>query len=141
MLKINFDFDELLGDIISFNGLYIDFLDCNEYTIWYLIRQAGIKSFLPVLNTKAFYNNKLKIDEIGFGIYRDLNLKEIKNKSEIKIINKFSNISFSLDDTIFKTLISYDIKATNIYNSIYYKNNKDLVKGPMDFYTHPIYVK
>ncbi|EGT5239224.1 hypothetical protein CUO03_11230, partial [Clostridioides difficile] len=68
-------------------------------------------------------------------------LKEIKNKSEIKIINKFSNISFSLDDTIFKTLISYDIKATNIYNSIYYKNNKDLVKGPMDFYTHPIYVK
>ena len=68
-------------------------------------------------------------------------LKEIKNKSEIKIINKFSNISFSLDDTIFKTLISYDIKATNIYNSIYYKNNKDLVKGPIDFYTHPIYVK
>uniref|UniRef100_UPI0013EFB154 nucleotidyltransferase family protein n=1 Tax=Clostridioides difficile TaxID=1496 RepID=UPI0013EFB154 len=68
-------------------------------------------------------------------------LKEIKNKSEIKIINKSSNITFSLDDTIFKTLISYDIKATNIYNSIYYKNNKDLVKDPMDFYTHPIYVK
>ncbi|WP_254175646.1 nucleotidyltransferase family protein [Clostridioides difficile] len=56
-------------------------------------------------------------------------LKEIKNKSEIKIINKFSNISFSLDDTIFKTLISYDIKSTNIYNSVYYKNNKDLVKA------------
>ncbi|MGO0883380.1 nucleotidyltransferase [Clostridioides difficile] len=68
-------------------------------------------------------------------------LKEIKNKSNIEIINKFSNISFSLDDMIFKTLISYDIKSTNIYNSVYYKNNKDLVKGPMDFYTHPIYVK
>ncbi|MCC0628973.1 MULTISPECIES: nucleotidyltransferase [unclassified Clostridioides] len=68
-------------------------------------------------------------------------LKEIKNKSEIKIINKFSNISFSLDDVIFRTLISYDIKSTNIYNSVYYKNNKDLIKGPMDFYTHPIYIK
>lgn len=68
-------------------------------------------------------------------------LKEIKNKSNIEIINKFSNISFSLDDAIFKTLISYDIKSTNIYNSVYYRNNKDLVKGPMDFYTRPIYVK
>ncbi|MCC0631972.1 nucleotidyltransferase [Clostridioides sp. ZZV15-6388] len=68
-------------------------------------------------------------------------LKEIKNKSNIEIINKFSNISFSLDDAIFKTLISYDIKSTNIYNSVYYRNNKDLIKGPMDFYTHPIYVK
>ncbi|MCC0650851.1 nucleotidyltransferase family protein, partial [Clostridioides sp. ZZV15-6598] len=65
-------------------------------------------------------------------------LKEIKNKSNIEIINKFSNISFSLDDAIFKTLISYDIKSTNIYNSVYYRNNKDLVKGPMDFYTRPI---
>ncbi|MCC0703225.1 nucleotidyltransferase [Clostridioides sp. ES-S-0049-02] len=68
-------------------------------------------------------------------------LKEIKNKSNIDIINKFSNISFSLDDAIFKTLISYDIKSTNIYNSVYYRNNKGLVKGPMDFYTRPIYVK
>ncbi|MCC0708370.1 MULTISPECIES: nucleotidyltransferase [unclassified Clostridioides] len=68
-------------------------------------------------------------------------LKEIKNKSNIDIINKFSNISFSLDDAIFKTLISYDIKSTNIYNSVYYRNNQDLVKGPMDFYTRPIYVK
>ncbi|NMS89015.1 nucleotidyltransferase [Clostridioides difficile] len=68
-------------------------------------------------------------------------LKEIKNKSEVEIINKFSNISFSLDDVIFRTLISYDIKSTNIYNSVYYKNNKSLIKGPMDFYTHPIYVK
>ncbi|KPI51530.1 nucleotidyltransferase [Clostridioides difficile] len=68
-------------------------------------------------------------------------LKEVKNKSEIEIINKFSNISFSLDDVIFKTLINYDIKSTNIYDSVYYKNNKDLIKGPMDFYTHPVYVK
>lgn len=68
-------------------------------------------------------------------------LKVIKKSSDIKIINKFSNISFSMDDDIFKTLINYDIKATNMYNLIYYKQNKNLLKGPMDFYTSPIYVK
>ncbi|RDY24860.1 nucleotidyltransferase [Romboutsia maritimum] len=68
-------------------------------------------------------------------------LKSIKNNSEINIINKFSNISFSMNDEVFKTLINYDIKASNMYNFIYYKNNKNLLKGPMDFYTTPIYVK
>ncbi|MGL5315997.1 MAG: nucleotidyltransferase [Peptostreptococcaceae bacterium] len=68
-------------------------------------------------------------------------LKNIKNNSDINIINKFSNISFSMDDDIFKTLINYDIKASNMYNMIYYKNNSHLVKGPMDYYTAPIYVR
>ena len=68
-------------------------------------------------------------------------IKNIKNNSDINIINKFSNISFSKDDEIFNTLIDYDIKASNIYNLIYYKNNKNLLKGPMDFYISPKYVK
>ncbi len=68
-------------------------------------------------------------------------IKKIKNNSEINIINKFSNISFSKDDDIFKTLIDYDIKASNIYNLIYYKNNINQLKGPMDFYISPKYVK
>ena len=68
-------------------------------------------------------------------------LKNIKNNSDINIVNKFSNVSFSMDDEIFKTLIDYDVKASNIYNMIYYKNNKHLLKGPMDYYTAPIYVR
>ncbi|MEF9990883.1 MAG: nucleotidyltransferase [Romboutsia sp.] len=68
-------------------------------------------------------------------------LKTIKDNSEVNIINKFSNISFSMDDDIFKTMISYDIKASNIYNMIYYKYNRSLLKGPMDYYTTPIYVR
>jgi len=68
-------------------------------------------------------------------------LKTIKNSSEINIINKFSNISFAMDDDKFKTMIDYDIKASNMYNMIYYKNNKHLLKGPMDYYTSPIYIK
>ncbi|MGL5347385.1 MAG: nucleotidyltransferase [Peptostreptococcaceae bacterium] len=68
-------------------------------------------------------------------------LKTIKNNSDINIVNKFSNVSFSMDDDIFKTLIDYDIKASNMYNMIYYKDNKHLLKGPMDYYTAPIYVR
>ena len=68
-------------------------------------------------------------------------LKKIKSNSEIKIINKLANIDFDSHDDIFNTLIDYDIKATNIYNSIYYKNNKSLLKGPMDYYNSPVYVK
>ena len=68
-------------------------------------------------------------------------IKTIKNNSDINIINKFSNITFSKDDSIFNTLINYDIKASNLYNLIYYKNNRNLLKGPMDFYISPKYVK
>ena len=68
-------------------------------------------------------------------------IKCIKNNSDINIINKFSKTSFSMDDIIFKTLIDYDIKASNIYNLTYYKNNDSLLKGPMDYYTSPVYVK
>lgn len=67
-------------------------------------------------------------------------IKQIKLNSEIKIINKFSNVNFE-DDKIFETLIKYDIKATNMYNIPYYKNNMNLLKGPMDYYLSPVYIK
>ncbi|MGL5642972.1 MAG: nucleotidyltransferase [Paraclostridium sp.] len=67
-------------------------------------------------------------------------IKKIKLSSDIKIINKFSNINFE-NNSVFETLIKYDVKATNMYNIPYYKNNKILLKGPMDYYTSPIYVK
>lgn len=67
-------------------------------------------------------------------------LKKIKLNSDISIINKFSNINFN-NDPIFKTLIKYDIKSTNIYNLLYYKSNSKLLKGPMDYYISPMYVK
>ncbi|MGL5757180.1 MAG: nucleotidyltransferase [Paraclostridium sp.] len=67
-------------------------------------------------------------------------IKKIKSSSDIKIINKFSNINFE-NNLVFETLIKYDIKATNMYNIPYYKSNKNLLKGPMDYYTSPIYVK
>lgn len=67
-------------------------------------------------------------------------IKQIKLNSEIKIINKFSNVNFE-DNKIFETLIKYDIKATNMYNIPYYKNNMNLLKGPMDYYLSPVYIK
>lgn len=86
-------------------------------------------SYMPYIRVLAFNDKGRQI------------LKNIKNNSDINIINKFSNISHSNTNDIFNTLIDYDIKSTNIYNLIYYKNNKNLVKGPMDFYTSPVYIK
>ena len=68
-------------------------------------------------------------------------IKEIKNNSDITIINKFANLSYDGNDTIFKTLIEYDLKASNLYNLIYYKNNNNLLKGPMDYFISPTYVR
>ena len=86
-------------------------------------------NYIPYIRVLAFNDKGREI------------LKTIKNNSEINIINKFSKISFAIDDAKFKTLIDYDIKASNIYNMIYYKNNRQLLKGPMDFYMSPTYVK
>lgn len=86
-------------------------------------------NYIPYIRVLAFNDKGREI------------LKTIKNNSEINIISKFSKVSFAMDDNKFKTLIDYDIKASNIYNMIYYKNNKHLLKGPMDFYISPTYVR
>ena len=67
-------------------------------------------------------------------------LKEIKKNSEIEVITKFSKIKY-INSNIFNTLINYDIKATNMYNLIYYKNNFDMLKAPLDYITSPKYIK
>ncbi|WP_297136683.1 nucleotidyltransferase [Terrisporobacter sp.] len=66
-------------------------------------------------------------------------IRQIKKSSDIEIITKLSKISH-ISDPLFNTLIKYDIKSSNMYNLIYYKNNKSLIKGPMDFYFSPRYV-
>ena len=66
-------------------------------------------------------------------------IKKIKTSSDIEIITKFSKISH-VDDPIFDTLIKYDLKSSNMYNLIYYKNNRNLLKGPMDYYLSPKYL-
>lgn len=68
-------------------------------------------------------------------------IREIKKSSEIKIINKFSEVEHFMGDKNFKFLIENDIKCTDIYNTIYYKKNRSLLKGSMDYFTKPIYVR
>lgn len=82
---------------------------------------------VPYIRVLAFNNKGREI------------IKKIKTSSDIEIITKFSKISH-IDDPIFKTLIKYDLKSSNMYNLIYYKNNKDLLKGPMDYYLSPKYL-
>lgn len=68
-------------------------------------------------------------------------IREIKKSSEIKIINKFSEVEHFMDDEEFKFLIENDIKCTDMYNTIYYKKNKSLLKGSTDYFIKPIYVR
>ena len=68
-------------------------------------------------------------------------IREIKKSSEIKIINKFSEVEHFMDDKNFKFLIENDIKCTDIYNTIYYKKNRSLLKGSMDYFIKPIYIR
>lgn len=84
--------------------------------------------YIPYLRVLAFNDKGCEI------------LKEIKNNSNINIITKFSKIKH-IDSDIFKTLIDYDIKATNMYNLIYYKNNLSILNGPMDYIISPKYIK
>ena len=84
-------------------------------------------SQVPYIRILAFNNKGREI------------IKKIKDSSDIEIITKFSKISH-IEDPLFDTLIKYDLKASNMYNMIYYKNNKNLVKGPMDYYISPKYI-
>ena len=98
----------------------------------------GIKGG-DILKTKDLTNipyvRVLAFNEKGCEI-----LKEIKKNSEIEVITKFSKIKY-INSNIFNTLINYDIKATNMYNLIYYKNNFDMLKAPLDYITSPKYIK
>lgn len=131
-----------------------------------IFKHNNLNDFILSLKSKRYTLTKIKrtLNNILLGIYKDdfdivknidtlpyvrvlaFNdkgreiIKTIKENSDIKIINKFSDISYN-DDLIFKTMINYDIKASNIYNHLYYKYNRNLLKGPMDFYISPKYIK
>lgn len=82
---------------------------------------------VPYIRVLAFNNKGREI------------IKKIKKSSDVEIITKFSKVSH-IDNPIFKTFIKYDLKSSNMYNLIYYQNNKNLLKGPMDYYLSPKYL-
>ena len=84
-------------------------------------------NFVPYIRVLAFNDKGREI------------IKKIKTSTDIEIITKFAKISH-IEDPIFKTLIKYDLKSSNMYNLIYYENNKKLLKGPMDYYLSPKYL-
>lgn len=85
-------------------------------------------TFIPYIRVLAFNDKGREI------------LRKIKDSSDVEIITKFSKISH-IDNPLFNTLIKYDIKSSNIYNLLYYKNNHKLLKGPMDYYISPSYIR
>lgn len=137
------------------NKIYKSIFTCNNL---YELQQSVKSKRYTLTKIKRILNNiLLGISKKDMALVKDINempyvrilafndkgreiIKQIKLNSDIKIINKFSDINFAENET-FKTLIKYDIKATNMYNIPYYKNNKSLLKGPMDYYISPKYIK
>ena len=98
----------------------------------YFKKYNKLKNALEVVSIQKSETEK-ELDYIQSIIF------ELENSSDIEIITKFSKISH-VNDPLFDTLIKYDLKASNMYNMIYYKNNRELLKGPMDYYLSPKYV-
>lgn len=60
MIRIDFDADSLMGDLLSQDGFFIDLIGCEEFTFWYLLRQTGIRSYAPVIGTTSFISKLTK---------------------------------------------------------------------------------
>lgn len=54
MVKIDFDVESLVGDLLSPDGFFIDLVACEQFTFWYLLRQLGIRSYAPIIGTNSF---------------------------------------------------------------------------------------
>ena len=65
-------------------------------------------------------------------------IKKVKQNSSIQIINKTANAAF--DSLEHKKMLEYDIKATDIYNIIYYSNKRNMLSGSIDYKTSPFFI-
>lgn len=138
MIKAQYDCDVLLKNLISQYGYYVDLLSCNEYTIWYLIRQAGIDNFIPVIGTRAFINQEMLIDSDIFILHEDKNIDCI-----IKNLNEYYHIGIHSYDDKKEDIHSFICKALekNQFVYTYYDHFYDsLVDGERkhDYHGHPI---
>lgn len=138
MIKVEFDSHELLNDILSKDGHYIDLIGCNEYTFWYLVRQAGIRSFLPVINTQCFINSGSIKNLESFGIHQDSNLEKLLFNAK-----KFFNIrtvQYDVNKGSIKAFIQNGVQANQfiytLYDS-YYDTFLEKIDNH-DFHGHPI---
>lgn len=61
-------------------------------------------------------------------------ISKIKKSSDIEILNKLGG------KKELNYILNEDIKATDIYNTVYYMKQGKAAKGSMDFYNSPVYI-
>lgn len=91
------------------------------------ILKAKNTNKIPYIRILAFNNKGREI------------IKKIKINSDITIINNLSNLKVNKNEHL-DLFLKYDIRSTNLYNLIYYRDRKNLLKGSMDYYSSPIYI-
>lgn len=137
MSKISYQVSSLIGDILSKDGNYVDLLSCNEYTLWYLIRQEGIKSFLPALGTKAFFRSPALEWDPGFDAFSDCNIQTILSNCREYFHLKPVFFEDGLDiHSFIRKAVDQGHFVYTVYDSYY--DSMQLKKPVHDYHGHPI---
>jgi hypothetical protein len=139
MVKIQYDIHELIGDLLSKDGFYVDLISCKEFTIWYLLRQLGIRSFAPIIGTVCFINEADPINLDKMLIKRNNNSNIIFKNAE-RFFQAKRKI-YKIEDGSYKDFIKEAIHHDrfvyslfdNLYNSLAYFHSFDNEK-----HGHPI---
>lgn len=139
MKKIQYDIHDLIGDLLSKDGFYVDLMSCKEFTIWYLLRQMGIRSYAPIMGTVCFINETAvsKLDNV---------LEARNNNSKVVFNNAYKYFKakrrqYAPEDGSYKEFIKNAIDNghfvyslfDNLYNSLAYFHSFDNEK-----HGHPI---
>ncbi|MZQ76325.1 MAG: nucleotidyltransferase [Peptoclostridium sp.] len=82
---------------------------------------------IPYIRILAFNDNGAKL------------LKQIKQSSDVAIINKMPQLD-SISDDIMRRMLRYDIDSTDIFNIVYYAGCKTMLRGSMDYMISPAYI-
>lgn len=111
------------------------YMDCFEYQFWYMVRELGLNSYLPVLNAKSFYSLDNMDDVFNYEMNSNVvqvsqfyldNIKCLKSNLETYFNVKFKNFSRN-EYPDFCTFVKDAISKNRVVFSIYdnYFNTTD----------------
>lgn len=137
MSKMSYEVSSLVGDILSKDGNYVDLLSCNEYTLWYMIRQEGIFSFLPALGTKSFFWSAALEKDTGFDAFADYNIRTILSNCREYFHLK---AVFCEDGQDIHSFIRKAVDQGHFVYVVYdsYYDSMQLKKPVHDYHGHPV---
>ena len=136
-MKVDFSLEGLLGDLLSGDGLFVDLLNCDEYTVWYLMRQAGLPGFIPAIGTQAF----LPAGDFNKNMFKNINRANLEQV--VKNLEKYYGIGllqFKDRQNTIHEFIMDGLKKKRFIHTYYNHYYNTLAPEPRedDFHGHPV---